>query len=130
MPPSCSPVFQYNYSHFSVFCIHFTKSSIYDVCTEFPPIFSILSCSIKFYDQNSVKILTNPYSTWRHCLSKGMQDVEDELQNNVTCTCNLHVLDYSGKVYWCKFPYIIWPSTIFVYYIEMPDHTHACSSPL
>ena len=49
MPPSCSPVFQYKYSHFSVFCMHFqyfTKSSIYyDVCTEFPQ-FSVF---LKFY---------------------------------------------------------------------------------
>ena len=62
MPPSCSPVFQHEYSHFSVLCMHFqyfTKSSIYDVCTQFSQ-FSVFS----IYGQNSVKILTNPY-TWR-----------------------------------------------------------------
>ena len=53
VPPSCSLVFQYEYSHFSVFCMHafsvffeyFTKSSIYNVCTKFPQ-FSVF---FKFY---------------------------------------------------------------------------------
>jgi hypothetical protein len=43
VPPSCSPVFQYKYSYFSVFCMHFqyfsvdfTKSSIYVICTKSP----------------------------------------------------------------------------------------------
>ena len=53
------------YSHFSVFCIHFqcfTKSSILWCVYWIPPVFSIISV----YNQNSVKELINPY-TWRHC---------------------------------------------------------------
>ena len=34
------PIFQYFACIFSIFQ-YFTKSSIYDICTEFPPVFSI-----------------------------------------------------------------------------------------
>ena len=72
VPPSCSPVFQYKSSHFSVFCMHyfqyFTKNSVYDICTKFSR-FSVLL--LKFYQYlwsefSKNKILINPY-TWRHC---------------------------------------------------------------
>ena len=69
VPLSCSPVFQYKYCHFSVFCIHFqyfSKSSTYAWCMYWiPPNFQYFWNFISIYGQNSVKILTNLY-TWRY----------------------------------------------------------------
>ena len=76
VPPSCSPIFQYKYSHFSVLCIHFRAFYYSEHLQRAPyyyvmyvlnsPSFQYFWNFISIYGQNSVKILINPY-TWRHC---------------------------------------------------------------